>query len=342
MSLRQEAEIVQFFPFNDIEVKHYIHLNEINIPASVLKPITGNNPYLLSLARGRDEAGLKSEVKLYVTAFVKANLIVSSQLPKLFLVSLEHTDKYFWIASNDHPIDDLMEFENSWVAAQGVCYYSAADGRIKINFPTITKYLKEDIRSLVDRHTINISQYPQVKGYIMEEVIFYHLANHKSLSVQNHIKTYHFKVDRVLDLPPKGDLRVDVVYRVRRYHPAIDAVGIFKHKRHFYLLFFQISKCSYQKHRSKLTDLMESRLHCKGYQELTPDCPSICQYYRNKINEEGAKTTYVYISIETIYDLPNSYMHLREEAELNNIRYAVLNKSSTLLLDFNCQPHGIS
>ena len=175
----------------------------------------------------------------------------------------------------------------------------------------------------------------------MEEVIFYHLANHKSLSVQNHIKTYHFKVDRVLDLPPKGDLRVDVVYRVRRYHLAIDTVGIFKHKRHLYLLFFQIPKCNYQKHRSKLTNLMESRLHCKGYQELTPDCPSICQYYRNKINEEGAKTTYVYISIETIYDLPNSYMHLREEAELNNIRYAVLNKSSTLLLDFNCQPHGI-
>jgi len=67
LSLRREAKIVQFFPFNDIEVKHYIHLDEINIPASVLKPITGNNPYLLSLARGRDEA---AEVKLYVTAFV--------------------------------------------------------------------------------------------------------------------------------------------------------------------------------------------------------------------------------------------------------------------------------
>jgi len=50
LSLRKGAEIVQFFPFNDIEVKRYIHLNELNIPPSVLKPITGNNLYLLSFS----------------------------------------------------------------------------------------------------------------------------------------------------------------------------------------------------------------------------------------------------------------------------------------------------
>ena len=341
LSLRQEEEIVQFLPFNDEEVSHYIHLNHISIPENVLKPITGNNPYLLSLARGRDEAGLKSEVHLYVTAFVKANLI-KTHLPQLFLSSLEQTEKYFWIAANDHPVDDLVEFENSWVADHGVCYFTT--GQIKMNFPTVAKYLKEDIRYLVDHSTINISQYTQVRGYIMEEVFFYHLANHKSLFLQNHKKEFTFNVDCVLDLPPKEELRKNVVYRVRRYHPAINAVGIFKHNKSVYLLFFQISKSSYTNHKSKVADLMESRVGRKGYSELTAEFPSFHQYYKSKIIETNTRTTYVYISTETFYDagLPNRYMDIRKEAKENNIRYALLSKSSDLLVELNCPSQHIS
>ena len=72
MSLFQLFEPVQFLPFTDKEVKHFIKLEYC---ASQLKPITDNNPYLLALAVPcTSEKYLIVQVNRNVINFLEKNL----------------------------------------------------------------------------------------------------------------------------------------------------------------------------------------------------------------------------------------------------------------------------
>ena len=104
MSLFQLFEPVQFLPFTDKEVKHFIKLEYC---ASQLKPITDNNPYLLALAVPcTSEKYLIVQVNRNVINFLEKNLEIceNSSLREAFLMALEPTEKYFRMASNVDPI----------------------------------------------------------------------------------------------------------------------------------------------------------------------------------------------------------------------------------------------
>ena len=61
----------------------------------------------------------------------------------------------------------------------------------------------------------------------MEEVFFHYFSYHSSLVVQNDSKIIHFDVGSVLSLKGEEKMKIGALYRLRMYHPAIDAVGIF-------------------------------------------------------------------------------------------------------------------
>ena len=204
LSLDQICERVMFLPFTDDEVERFIQLHAIKFNETALKPITGNNPYLLSLAITCDnERDLQIAVAKNIKAFAKQNLQIHNQLPEAFLLSLEPSEKYFWMAFNNYPIKDpgeIREFDSSWVGEHGVCY-TEQDGEdilIKMNFPTLPAYLKVDIQKVVQTNKVNIKKYPQVKGFILEEVFFNYLITHSKLVVLNDKQGFTFNVACIL------------------------------------------------------------------------------------------------------------------------------------------------
>lgn len=85
-----------------------------------------------------------------------------------------------------------------------------------MNFPLLPYFLKDDVRMLVKTQAISITKYPQVHGYIMEEVSFMEDNGSLPLVVQN--------ANTVL-VSSEIKMTKNVLYCVRIYHPAIDAVG---------------------------------------------------------------------------------------------------------------------
>ena len=76
LSLDQICERVMFLPFTDDEVERFIRLHAITFNETTLKLITGNNPYLLSLAiTCNNERDLQIAVAKNIEAFAKQNLL---------------------------------------------------------------------------------------------------------------------------------------------------------------------------------------------------------------------------------------------------------------------------
>lgn len=122
------------------------------------------------------------------------------------------------------------------------------------------------------------------------------------------------------------------------YHPAIDAMGIFKQGNSTDLVFFQISKSAYKEHGSKIINILDDRFQQRGYTELTENLKSIYAYYRCKAAEVTNihNMCYVYLSIQTICggQSNSNYDDLQKDATKKGIQYAILHKDSDLYKQF--------
>lgn len=329
-SINQKFKTLQHFPFTEGELDRFIKLNKIKFSKEQLLPLTGYNPFLLSLATtATDENDLMRKINHYMLRFISNNLKMSTTLPIQFIKSLKLSEKYLWMAfNNSNPIDNIQEFDSSWVGQNKICFLR--DRRVEINFPKLPQLLKQDVRRIVCDHRFDISTHPQVKGYLIEEM-FFEYAGGKNIVVESASNCISFKVNQVqtLDLD-QATLTIDVLYRLRAYHPVIDAVGRFSQESGGDVLaYFQISISSYTDHSTKIANLFEKNCGKKGYSELTDDCPTINQYYKRKASITNPTVYYVYISTTTT---TSNCTRLSNDADGHRIRYGVLSAQSDLYI----------
>lgn len=226
----------------------FITLNGIQFTRDQLLPITGYNPYLLSLAiRKKTPSDLITVVDRNLHLFITRNLKISNTLPEDFVRLLKRSEEYFWMVSNDHTLQNdaaVVEFNSSWVAKHKICYLQGI--AVRINFPRLPEILKADVRALVRDNRIDISAFPQVQGYVVEE-IFFDYAKENNIAVLNNSFSCTFQVNQVQQLGlNEANLSLDVLYRLRMYHPVIDAVGVFSQGDNAAdLVYFQVSISSY-------------------------------------------------------------------------------------------------
>lgn len=153
--------------------------------------------------------------------------------------------------------------------------------------------------------------------------------SHNSIDVSGDNAGYTFSVSQVLQLGNNENLKLNVLYRLMMYHPAINAVGIFSQGSGTVLVFFQVSKSPYEEHSLKIVDVMDNRFSKKGYTELTANHNSIHDYYKDKATIKDV--FYVYISMTTIDGVGSKvYESLKTDANEKGIMYAVLSKDSLL------------
>ena len=201
-------------------------------------------------------------------------------------------------------------------------------GKVKLNFPTLPQILKEDIKRMVESKTVNITNHPEVKGYLAEE-LFFKFVKTKPLAVQDASKCITFNVNQVEELVDPATLTVDVLYRLRAYHPVIDAVGLFSQDGGGTILaYFQVSVSLYSEHTTKIGNLFDSNVNKRGYSELTNDLDTIHKYYKEKVVPPALTVYYVYISTSTTSETRN--FKLTKDATEHNISYGVLSQSSEL------------
>lgn len=325
--INQEFATLQHLPFTEEEMEYFINLNKIKFSKEELLPITGCNPLLLSLAiTAEKKSSLICYVDWCIKHFIECNLKISTTLPIHFVNSLKLSEKYLWMAFNDsNPIND-EEFLSSWVAQNNICFLQ--DNQVKINFPRLPQLLKQDVRRIVRDHKFDISTLPQVRGFVLEE-IFFEFARDNSIAVEDESKSITFKVNQVQQLyPGQGTLIMDVLYRLRVYHPVIDAVGKFSQKDgRVVLAYFQISVSSYNDHSKKIKDLFEENFQKKGYSELTANCRTIDKYYKSKASLTNPTVYYVYISTTTTSKNTGT---LGRDARQYSLFYSVLSEQSEL------------
>ena len=241
------------------------------------------------------------------------------------------------MASNDMPIDDVDEFNRSWVGQQKVCYVTQDNEKqtiVRLNFPTLPMYLKNDVHNMVKNRKLDVTRFKQVQGFIMEQAFYQYFEEPKTFAVSNaESDCITFTVNEVRE----GEVKMikNVLYRLRPYHPAIDFVGILTDKLdNTMLVLIQISKSSYYHHRSKIADIMANRNGRKGYTELTDDCPSILAFYQSKASDIicNLDPIYLYVSTETLSDGKDSlgYAKLKKDASLLKINFGVLSSESPL------------
>ena len=73
------------------------------------------------------------------------NLKSDNMLPEAFLKALQPTEKYFIMAENATPINDIHKFNISWIGLQRVCYIiqdKEKETVVRMNFPTLPMHLK--------------------------------------------------------------------------------------------------------------------------------------------------------------------------------------------------------
>ena len=103
--------------------------------------------------------------------FITRNLKISNTLPEDFVRLLKRSEEYFWMASNDHTLQNdaaVVEFNSSWAAKHKICYLQGI--AVRINFPRLPAILKADVRALVRDNRIDISAFPQIQDYMVEEI----------------------------------------------------------------------------------------------------------------------------------------------------------------------------
>lgn len=326
-SLFQKFHLLDYLPFTEREARFFIKYHKIGFTPDELRPITGCNPYLLSLA---SNAALIQLVDSYVESYVRENLISPGSLPAQFLRSLKRCEEYFWMAFTNDTLQsdgDIEEFNSSWVGLHRVCYLE--DKVIKLNFPTLPRILRADLRNLVNEGSIDISVYPQVKGFMMEELFFKH-ANEGVIVVSNKSTCIKFTVNQVQKMPLNEDkLKENVLYRLEMYHPVIDAVGLFVQDGGIVcLVYFQVSISSYDAHKKKIGDLFADNHKNNKYPGLTLDCRSLHDYYKSKAARDLHNVYYVYVSTETTISCLGS--HIETDAHKHGIFYAVLSTEDLL------------
>ena len=152
---------------------------------------------LQTILKTTDLPGVIQHVDVYIKSYVQENLISCGSLPVQLLNSLKRSEEYFWMAFINDTLqtdDDIVDFNSSWVGLHRVCYLEHKV--IKLNFPRLPGILQADLRDLVKKGGIDISVYPQVKGFMAEELFFQH-ANEGVIVVSNKSTCIKFTVNQV-------------------------------------------------------------------------------------------------------------------------------------------------
>ena len=171
-------------------------------------------------------------------------------------------------------------------------------------------------------YTASASAFPQVQGYVVEEIFFDYAKEYNIAVLNNSVSC----VNQVQQLGlNEANLSLDVLYRLRMYRPVvIDAVGIFSQGDNTAdLVYFQVSISSYDGHSTKINDLFASNYKTKGYSELTAKYPSIHEYYKGKAPRDPKCVTFIYQQQQPVGKL-------EEDALKHGIVYAVLSTEASL------------
>lgn len=342
-----------FLPFTRCEVDKYLTKNSVQYNFDdELRHLTGFNPFFLKMAASAtDLDDLEKKIFSFLRRFVEQNFKLPDNpaTHPIFLRSIESVCKYFYMARNEIPLDNKHTFMESWVNLQGLCYIGDLDGAVgggtveeteskaieikfvMLNFPTIPDLIKEVIENLLKSNDLHVADevkaIPQVQGYLLEQVFFDYLEKNHELSVWNETTEFTYKVDAVRSF--EGRLENNTVYRLRLWHPAIDAIGKLRlSDDKYHIVFFQISRSAYAKHDAKISDLKCRKYRCK---ELKGHISSIFKYYKN-LAKNVDECCYCYLSPTTVNTSPCA--KLEEDARKYNIHYGILCTSSQLYQHF--------
>lgn len=116
-----------------------------------------------------------------VKQFLKSNICGSQNLPKLYLNSFSKVQWYFYKAQNGIPLEntEIDEYLESWVSLQNVCVLND-NNTLQLNFPTLPDVFDKDLQEMVSRSGEDISHYPEVKGFRLQENFLLILLNLQS------------------------------------------------------------------------------------------------------------------------------------------------------------------
>ena len=126
----------------------------------------------------------------------------------------------------------------------------------------------------------------------------------------------------------------NTLYRLRINHATIDAVGVLMNEvGESWLLFVQISKQPYAKHKADLRSLLADKRGVDGYEELLGDKapPSLFSYYQGLANNiDNSHILYFYVSTSTCYNEDIDVFATIEDHAQGKCCVGLLNKTSRL------------
>ena len=289
------------------------------------------------------------DVLAAIESFVGLNLLYpdNSTMFKTFLESLECCQMYFYMASNEMPLQNESDYRSSWVVKQRICYtkYIRGEKILKLNFPTLPSFVMKNLHYILkDITSIDSSHYPLIQGYVLEDTFFSFLATSQHLSLYDGTDelTYSVKLSPIIG--EINSLKTNVLHRLRQYHPAIDAVGLFSRESDIKicLLFIQISTSFYKNHKSKIIDLVGNTQDHRGYRELKgTQFSSLQEYYSSKVSTCVEDVYYVYISLKTTKESLENGSQIKLDASRYKIKYAVLSIASNMYREFSKTLHMI-
>ena len=221
---------------------------------------------------------------------------------------------------------------------------------LKWNFPTLPHLLLEIINNFCKRGggTSEIKQLcreqPSLNGIYFEQCFFEY---HKSIPLQcscveaicdNVGDAQSIKFDDYKAVLSQGrtdhEMQANILYQLRVCHEIIDGVAFLKavHGRKKWLLFVQTSTQPYNKHRSKMHEVLPRRYETKSKQ-ITTD-KSLHNKYKTKLvggNTQEFNTLLLYVSPEELTNNSEMLPNLRQEIKnfkLKDVYVGELSKNS--------------
>ena len=188
-------------------------------------------------------------------------------------------------------IDEVNEsqFPTTWIGSENILYLYRK--KLYYNFPRIHRKLMSHIATESIKEHI-LEENPTIKSYYFEQQIIHKISSEDQcyFTTQNNTIA-HISINVMTCIQkdagePVKDMQLNVLYRLRPYHPGFDAAGSFGFNNQNVLLCMQFSVLQYSDHGSKLDQIFAK---AKG-----PECKNTLSPYRYYVNLTKLYIYYMY------------------------------------------------
>ena len=301
--------------FNLLETTTFMTIN--NISEALKEEIiaaTNGNPLLLNcfknaaiLGTGRGYKHLED-----IHRDIILNLIKSLRID-VFRYEMEGCHKWLSFAAQEYPIpiQQMCEYEQSYLACENLTYYSTKDEDnfvLGMIFPNLYRHFMRECKVMYAGNNEKILQSPVVQGLIFEEKF---LCAVKELSMT--VKSADSKENLTFLVVPAtfqlatalNKISMNCLHYLRVGHRAIDAVCHAEETNgQEYLLLIQVSLSTYEEHRSKAVDIRSKVVSLEkdvSSRSPNPDPnsdahPTIAEFYRKMADVSEDHVIFLYAS----------------------------------------------